>query len=62
MKSPTGHQRRGDVLSFARELLDFMRGRKRYWLAPLLCVMILLGALLIFTSGSVIAPFNYALR
>jgi hypothetical protein len=43
------------------ELWDFMRTRKKFWLLPIILVMLLLGALLIFAQGSVIAPFIYTL-
>jgi hypothetical protein len=45
----------------ARELWDFMRVRKKWWLLPILIVMVLVGALLIFAQGSVLAPFIYAI-
>ena len=48
-------------MSFFKELLAFMRVRKKYWLAPIIAVMLLLGGLLVLTSGSVISPFIYAL-
>ena len=43
------------------ELWDFLRTRKRYWLAPIILVLILLSALIVFTEGSSVAPFIYAL-
>jgi hypothetical protein len=48
-------------MSFLGEFFAFMRVRKKYWLAPIVVVMLLLGWLLMFTSGSVVAPFIYAL-
>jgi len=48
-------------MSFLGELFAFMRERKRFWLAPVVVVMLLLGGLLVFTEGSVVAPFIYAL-
>lgn len=48
-------------LEFFKELWDFMRVRKRYWLAPILLVFILFGFLLVFTQSSVVAPFIYTL-
>jgi hypothetical protein len=48
-------------LSFIVELFAFMRVRKKYWLAPIVIVMLLLGGLLVLTNGSVVAPFIYAL-
>jgi hypothetical protein len=43
------------------ELWAFMRVRKKWWLAPILMVMIALGALVAATQGSAVAPFIYAL-
>ncbi len=48
-------------MSFLAELFAFMRERKKFWLAPVVVVMLLLGGLLVFTEGSVVAPFIYAL-
>lgn len=44
-----------------KELLLFMRERKKFWLLPLLTLMLLLGALLVFAEGSAMAPFIYTL-
>jgi hypothetical protein len=43
------------------ELWRFMRVRKKYWLAPIVLVMLLLGGLLVLAKGSAIAPFIYTL-
>ena len=43
------------------ELWRFMRIRKKFWLLPILVVMLLLGGLLILAKGSAIAPFIYTL-
>jgi len=48
-------------MEFFRELWDFMRMRKRYWLAPIILVFVLFGLLLVFTETSVVAPFIYTL-
>lgn len=48
-------------MSFIKELWIFLRVRKKLWLAPLIIVMVILGALLIAAQGSVIAPFVYTL-
>jgi hypothetical protein len=45
----------------AREIWAFMRVRKKWWLLPIIIVMLLLGALLIFAQGSVLAPFIYTI-
>ena len=47
--------------SFIREFWMFMRVRKKYWLLPIFIVMALLGALIILSQGSAIAPFIYTL-
>lgn len=43
------------------DLWAFMRERKKFWLAPIVVVMLLLGGLLVFAQGSAIAPFIYTL-
>ena len=43
----------------ASELWAYMRVRKKWWLAPILIVMLLVGALLVFAQGSALAPFIY---
>jgi hypothetical protein len=43
------------------EFWEFLRIRKRYWLLPIVLVLFLLGALIVFTEGSAVAPFIYAL-
>ncbi|MBT4519898.1 MAG: hypothetical protein HOC23_07815 [Halieaceae bacterium] len=48
-------------MSFIRELWAFLRVRKKLWLAPIIFVMVLFGALLIAAQGSVVAPFIYTL-
>jgi uncharacterized protein DUF5989 len=49
------------MMSFLREVWDFMKTRKKFWLLPIILVMLLVGALLIFAQGSAIAPFIYTL-
>jgi len=43
------------------DVWDFLRIRKKYWLAPLILTIVLMGALLVFTQGSVVAPFIYSI-
>jgi hypothetical protein len=43
------------------ELWAFMRARKKWWLVPIIVVMMLVGALLVFAQGSVLAPFIYTI-
>ena len=49
------------MFEFIKDLWMFMRERKKFWLAPIIIVMMLLGALIVFTQGSVIAPFIYTI-
>ena len=48
-------------LSLISELWSYMKERKKWWLGPIVIFIILLGALIILTEGSVIAPFVYTL-
>ncbi len=48
-------------MSFIKELWRFLRVRKKYWLLPIVVMMVLLGALIVMTQGSAIAPFIYTL-
>ena len=50
-----------DKLSIFFELWDFLRVRKKWWLAPIIIFLVLFGALIILTEGSAIAPFIYTL-
>jgi hypothetical protein len=43
------------------ELWEFMKVRKKWWLAPIVFMLLALGALLVFTQGSALAPFIYTL-
>lgn len=47
-------------IAILREFLDFLRVRKKLWLTPIVVVLVVLGALILFTSTSV-APFIYTL-
>jgi len=49
------------MLDFLADLWAFMRERKKFWLAPIILVMILLGALIVFAQGSSLAPFIYTI-
>jgi Family of unknown function (DUF5989) len=48
------------TISLLREMWLFMRVRKKFWLLPVILVLLLVGALLIITQGSALAPFIYA--
>lgn len=49
------------MLDFLKDMWDFMRERKKFWLAPIIIVMVLLGGLIVFAQGSAVAPFIYTL-
>ncbi len=48
-------------LRILKEFWDFLRVRKKYWLAPIVIVLVLLSLLIVLTQGSALAPFIYAL-
>ncbi len=48
-------------LSIISEFWEFMKVRKKWWLAPIVMMMLLLSLLIIFTEGSALAPFIYAI-
>jgi hypothetical protein len=49
------------MMDFLKDLWGFMRERKKFWLAPIVLVMVLLGALIVLSQGSAVAPFIYTL-
>jgi len=46
---------------FVLELWAFMRERKKFWLLPIVLILVLFGALIVLTQGSAVAPFIYTL-
>lgn len=48
-------------MSILFELWDYLRVRKKFWLAPIVLVLLLLGGLLVLVQGSALAPFLYTL-
>ncbi len=48
-------------MSFLRELWAFLRGRKKFWLLPILLLMTIFGGLIVLTQGSAVAPFIYTI-
>jgi hypothetical protein len=48
-------------MDFLAELWSFLRVRKKFWLLPILIIMVLCGGLLFLTQGSAVAPFIYTL-
>ena len=49
------------MIDLLKDLWDFMRARKKFWLAPIMIVLLLLGALIVFAQGSAVAPFIYTI-
>ena len=49
------------MMDLLRDLWDFMRERKKFWLAPILIILLVFGMLMVLTQGSVVAPFVYTL-
>jgi hypothetical protein len=49
------------MLDLMKDLWGFMKERKKFWLAPIIIVLLLLGVLVVFAQGSAVAPFIYTL-
>ena len=49
------------MLDLMKDLWDFMRIRKKFWLLPIVLVLVLLGGLIVLSQGSAVAPFIYTL-
>ena len=47
--------------SIILEFWDFLKTRKKWWLGPIVLIMLLMGLLIVFTQGSAVAPFIYTL-
>jgi hypothetical protein len=48
-------------MEFLKELLRFLKTRKKFWLLPLIIILMLLALLIVITSGTALAPFIYSL-
>ncbi len=48
-------------MEFLKELWGFVKTRKKFWLLPVIIVLLLLGLIIVFSSGSAIAPFIYTI-
>lgn len=57
----TQHARPMGKVSILREFWRFLLMRKKYWLAPIVIVLVLLSLLIVLTQGSALAPFIYSL-
>lgn len=49
------------MIDLLKELWGFLRERKKFWLAPIILVILILGALIVLSQGSAVAPFIYTL-
>jgi len=49
------------MVDFVIELWMFMRERKKFWLLPIVLMLVLFGGLVVFTQGTAVAPFIYTL-
>ena len=49
------------MIEFLKEFLDFLKVRKKYWLLPILIVLVLFGSLIILSQGTAVAPFIYTI-
>lgn len=48
-------------MEFLKDLWGFLKDRKKFWLLPLILILLMFGVLVVLTSGSAIAPFIYTL-
>jgi hypothetical protein len=48
-------------MSFVAELWEFLRARKKFWLMPIVIMMLIFGGLVVFTKGSAVAPLIYTM-
>lgn len=49
------------MIELLSDLWQFMKVRKKFWLAPIISLLLILGALIVLTQGSAVAPFIYTL-
>ena len=49
------------IFELAQDIWDYLKVRKKYWLAPLIITIVLMGAIIITTQGTVVAPFIYSI-
>jgi hypothetical protein len=55
------HIQRSGFMDFVRDLWGFLKVRKKFWLLPIILTLLFFGALMVFASGSAIAPFIYTI-
>ena len=49
------------MMDLLKDLWEFLKVRKKFWLAPIILILVLLGALIVLSEGSAVAPFIYTL-
>jgi hypothetical protein len=49
------------MIEFLKEFYDFFKARKKYWLLPIVIILVLFGALIVLSQGTPVAPFIYAI-
>jgi hypothetical protein len=49
------------MIEFFKEFWDFLKVRKKYWLLPILILLVLFGSLIVLSQGTVVAPFIYTI-
>ena len=49
------------MLSFIKEFLEFLSERKKYWLFPIIIILVIFGGLIVLSQGSAVAPFIYTI-
>jgi hypothetical protein len=49
------------MFEFLKEFWDFIKVRKKYWLLPILVVLVLFGGLIVLSQGTVLSPFIYTI-
>ncbi|MBI3803852.1 MAG: hypothetical protein HY282_08840 [Nitrospirae bacterium] len=49
------------MIEFLKDLLAFMKERKKFWLAPIILILVLLGTLIVLTQSAAVGPFIYTL-
>jgi hypothetical protein len=55
------NSQRSGFMDFLRDLWGFLKVRKKFWLLPIILTLLFFGALMVFASGSAIAPFIYTI-
>lgn len=58
MEDPIKQEKKLSILS---EFLDFLKTRKKWWLGPIVFLLLMMGLLIVMTEGSAVAPFIYTL-